>query len=394
MITGRDIIYISSIEWDFLWQAHQEIARRLAAAGNRVLYIENTGVRAPGLRDTKRVAARLGRWLRSLKAGGAREVAPNIFVYSPLVMPPFGSTWRRLLNRHVFLRQLRRITRALRMRDVLLWTYLPTDTAVDIIRAYRTDRSSVVYYNAADFSSLTPNPDKLLKSERELVRMSNVVFATCSQQAARFAADNPNVHVFAPGVDMSAFPDDSETRDLPDQLNLSALPRPIVGYLGGLHRFVDYDLMASMAEARPSWSWVFLGAHQVPLEKLQGLPNVYLLGQQPHETLAGHLRFFDVCVVPYINTSETSTLVPTKINEYLAAGKAIVSTSLPTVCEFNEEHRVLTATSAIATEFLQAIENELPTAHDPQLRKKRRQVAALADWQARLEDMCSFIESK
>jgi len=38
MITGRDILYISSIEWDFLWQAHQEIARRLAAAGNRVLY--------------------------------------------------------------------------------------------------------------------------------------------------------------------------------------------------------------------------------------------------------------------------------------------------------------------------------------------------------------------
>ena len=35
MITGRDILYISSIEWDFLWQAHQEIARRLAAAGNR-----------------------------------------------------------------------------------------------------------------------------------------------------------------------------------------------------------------------------------------------------------------------------------------------------------------------------------------------------------------------
>lgn len=47
MITGRDIIYISSIEWNFLWQGHQEIALRLAAAGNRVLYVENTGVRAP-----------------------------------------------------------------------------------------------------------------------------------------------------------------------------------------------------------------------------------------------------------------------------------------------------------------------------------------------------------
>ncbi|MGH9930089.1 MAG: glycosyltransferase [Pyrinomonadaceae bacterium] len=393
MITGRDIIYISSIEWDFLWQAHQEIARRLAAAGNRVLYIENTGVRTPGLRDTKRVAARLGRWMRSLKSGGTRQVGPNICVYSPLVLPPFGSTWRRLINRHVFLRQLRRITRAMQMRDVLLWTYLPTDTAVDIIRAHRTKRSCVVYYNAANFSYLTPNSEQLQRSEQELVRMSDVVLATCSEQAARFTVDNHNVRIFPPGVDMSAFAVESAaTSALPDRLNLSSLPRPIIGYVGGLHRFVDYDLLASMAQARPSWSWVFLGAHQVPLEKLQGLPNVYLLGQQPHAELVGHLRFFDVCIVPYVNTSETTTLVPTKINEYLAAGKAIVATSLPTVCEFNEQHRVLTTTTAVAQEFLRAIESEILTAHDPQLREKRRIVAALADWQTRLEEISGFIE--
>jgi hypothetical protein len=47
MLSGRDIILISSIEWDFNWQGHQEIARRLAQAGNRVLYIENMGVRVP-----------------------------------------------------------------------------------------------------------------------------------------------------------------------------------------------------------------------------------------------------------------------------------------------------------------------------------------------------------
>jgi glycosyltransferase involved in cell wall biosynthesis len=280
------------------------------------------------------------------------------------------------------------------MRDVLLWSYLPTDTAVDIIRAHRTSRSLVVYYNAADFSSLTPNSEKLLKSERELVRMSDVILATCSEQAARFAVDNSNVHVFPPGVDMSAFPDESETMDLPDRLNLSSLPRPIVGYLGGLHRFVDYDLVVSMARARPTWSWVFLGAHQVPLEKLQGLPNVYLPGQQRHEELAGHLRFFDVCIVPYLNTSDTTTLVPTKINEYLAAGKAVVTTNLPTVREFNEEHRVLSATTSAAADFLQAIEREIPTAHDPQLRANRRKVASLADWQTRLEEMSSFIESR
>ena len=45
MTHRHDIICISSIDWDFIWQGHQEIMSRLAADGHRVLFIENTGVR-------------------------------------------------------------------------------------------------------------------------------------------------------------------------------------------------------------------------------------------------------------------------------------------------------------------------------------------------------------
>lgn len=391
MITGRDILYISSIEWDFLWQAHQEIARRLAAAGNRVLYIENTGVRAPGLKDTKRVASRLGRWMRSLRSGGAREVSPNIFVYSPLVLPPFGSSWQRFLNRRVFLQQLRSITRSMGIRDPLLWTYLPTNTAVDIIRSHRTKRSVVLYYSMADFSLLTPKGEQLEKSERELAAMSDVIFATCSELAAKVAGHGPPAHLFPPGVDLSAFPEHPAANQS-DPLRLGDLPRPIIGYVGGLHRLVDYDLVEAMARARPSWSWVFLGAHQVPLERIQQLENVHLFGQQPHHQLAQHLTFFDVCIVPYLNTRDTSSIVPTKINEYLAAGKAIVSTNLPTVCEFNEQHQVLISTEPTQQSFLQAIEASLPAAHEVTLQQKRRTVAKRANWETRLEEMSRIIE--
>ena len=393
MITGRDIIYISSIEWDLLWQAHQEIARRLAAAGNRVLYIENTGVRAPGLKDTKRVASRLGRWLGAQRAGGAREVTKNIFVYSPLVLPPFGRPGQRFLNRQVCLRQLERISRGMGIKDPLIWTYLPTDTALDIIRSHRTDRSVVVYYNCADFSNLTPKAKQLEKSQQEVVRHSDLVFATCSEMAARLSSNTRIAHVFPPGVDMAAFPEeDTETGERFDPLNISMLPQPIIGYVGGLHRLVDYDLVAALAKARPSWSWVFLGTHQVSVEKLDGVPNIHLFGEQPHEQLAGHMRFFDVCIVPYLNTKEMTTIVPTKINEYLAAGKAVVSTDLPTVSDFNAEYHVLSTSIPSATDFLQAIEMQLTVAHDPALKKRRREVAARADWEMQIEEMSTLIE--
>lgn len=406
MISGRDIVYISSIEWSFLWQAHQEIARRLAAAGNRVLYIENTGVRSPGLRDAKRVASRLKRWWESLRSQGVREVVPNIFVCSPLVLPPFGPPWRRRLNSHIFLRVVRNVMRRLQMRNPLFWTYLPTDTALDLIAMNRTPRSLVVYYGVADFSYLTPRTEQLKQSERQLLQLSDVVFANCSELAYRFSQWNNNAHVFAPGVDMSAFPEDFpedsqhgvETQPcFPGQSgarSVSSLPRPIIGYVGGLHRLVDYALIFALAQARPTWSFVFLGAKQVGLDMLKEVPNVYLLGQQPHGELVSFIRCFDVCVVPYINTEEMRSVVPTKINEYLASGKPVVSTNLPAVCEFNEEHQVLFIASPDPNTFLRSIESALEAPRDTGTIRRRRAVAALADWQMRLERMSRLIEAQ
>ena len=142
MLTGHDIIYISSIEWEFLWQQNQEIAVRLARAGNRVLYVENTGVRAPGLGDAGRVFTRLKSWIGALSSRGVREVAPNVYVCSPLVLPPFGSSVRRLINSRLLLPLVRRAAQNLQFADPLVWTYLPTDTAGDLVRLFKRPNSA------------------------------------------------------------------------------------------------------------------------------------------------------------------------------------------------------------------------------------------------------------
>jgi hypothetical protein len=59
MLKNENIICISSIDWDFIWQGHQEIMSALAKNGNRVLFIENTGVRAPRLKDSSRIRNRV-----------------------------------------------------------------------------------------------------------------------------------------------------------------------------------------------------------------------------------------------------------------------------------------------------------------------------------------------
>ncbi len=395
MITGHDIVCISSIEWSFLWQCHQEIALRLASAGNRVLYVENTGVRTPGIRDVSRVASRLRRWAKARPAKGIREVAPNLLICSPVVLPPFGCRWQRSLNRRYFLRSVVATARELQMRDPLIWSYLPTDTALDLIHLLRTEQSKIVYYGLADFSHLTNAVKRLEESERELLELCDVVFANCNELAYRFSRWNKNAHVFAPGVNLDSFPltGGTETNET-DPLAALSPGHPRIGYIGGLHRFVDYELIGAMAEAKPDWSWILVGAAQVDLKRIRDLPNVYLAGQQPHERLAGYLRSFDVCIVPYLNTPEMSTVVPTKINEYLAVGRPVVSTDLPAVCEFNEEHSILTTSRPSASDFLSAIEFLIERPGTAAEVERRRQIAALADWKLRLERMSSLVQEQ
>jgi glycosyltransferase involved in cell wall biosynthesis len=407
MIKGRDIIFISSIDWDDQWQAPQEIALRLSQAGNRVLYIENTGIRAPGLRDARRVKRRLKHWAGALGGGrSVRAVFNGLWVHAPLLLPPFGSALHGYLNRRLFLPPIRAVARRLGMRDPVIWTFLPTDTTLGLLNLLSTPRGRVVYYCAADFTELTTSAERLSRSEAELVKRSDVVFTICEELAVHRRRWNTNVHVFPYGVNLKAFPlptsDPAQTRrQEQDGFSWARPPQAnghnghnghkVIGYVGGLHRHVGVDMLVEMARARPAWSWVFVGSPEVPLKELAELPNVYLLGQRPHKDLAGYIRTFDVCIVPYRRSAYTETVVPSKINEYLAMGKPVVSTNLPPVCEFNDEHQVLITAEDRPESFLRAIDHALGHAEDEALIARRHAVARQGDWEARLEAMSELI---
>lgn len=398
MISGQDIICVSTIDWDFLWQGHQEITCRFAAAGNRVLYVENIGIRSPRLHDAQRVMKRLRNWTRALRSGGVRQVAKNVYVCSPIVLPPFGSPRQREINRRFFLPLIRRAAYRLGMRDPLLWMYSPTDAALDLMRALRTAQSVVVYYCVDNFSQAATNPEMLKESELTILKESDVVFATCAELAAHCSKGNNNVGVFPFGVDLNAFPFEappasaSENGHPPGSL-LRGLSRPLIGYVGGIHKHIDFRLLADIAEQRPEWSLVLVGPVQTELSDMHGLANVHFLGPQPHDSLASYIREFNVCIVPYVNSSYTATVVPTKINEYLAMGKPVVSTNLPAVNDFNRKYQILAVSTPRSNDFLQAIEQVLAAGDDELICARRRQIAELADWRQRLEDMSQLIDA-
>lgn len=403
MIEGRDIIFISSIDWDDQWQAPQELALRLSKAGNRTLYIENTGIRAPVLRDLKRVGRRLRHWAGELSERGVRTINPGLYVHSPLVLPPVDFFLGRYLNRHLFLPTIRRTALRLGMRDPIIWTFLPTETTVSLLDLLSSPRGRVVYYCAGDFMQLTTHVRQMERSEAELVKRSDVVFTICEELAEHCRRWNDNVYVFPYGVNLSAFPlescDPAQGRQPePERFSWATQSNgggrnghKVIGYVGGLHRHVSVEMLVEMARERPDWSWVFVGAPEGPLKDLAELPNTYLVGQHPHHDLARYIRTFDVCIVPYRRSAYTQTVVPSKINEYLAMGKPVVATDLPSVCDFNEKHKVLITAEGRPESFLRAIEQALSQSGDEALVERRRAVARQAEWASRLEAMGELI---
>lgn len=405
MLSGHDIILISSIEWDFNWQGHQELATRLARDGNRVLYVENMGVRSPGLCDARRVVQRLSHWAGSLLDGGVRQVLPNLYVCSPLILPPFGSGVRGRMNRRLLLPLIRRAVRNLGFDPQIIWTFLPTDTAAALVRMLGKPRGVVVYYCIADFAELTPRPQDILKSERALIEMSDVIFAQGARLAEHCSRGGKKVVVCPFGVNFDLFTrsaedgpsisdEDRRVKNISAAELMSALPRPIIGYVGGIHKVFDVQMMMSMARARPDWSWVLVGPQQTPTREMRRMPNIYLTGPKPHRELPDYIRRFDVGIVPYILNGYSETVVPTKINEYLAMGKPVVSTNLPEVAIFNSQHGVIITCPNRPNEFIASIERALLSANGGADEALRRAVAAANDWGRRFEKMSMVVKQE
>lgn len=143
-----------------------------AKNGNRVLFIENTGIRVPNLRDIYRLRKRVSNWFKSIK--GFRLEREDLYVYSPIILPFPYSKIARWINKYMLIVPIRRWMKAMEFHEPIVWTFLPTGTALDIINS--VDRKFLVYYCIADFNELVDSPKKAERSENELISKSDLIF--------------------------------------------------------------------------------------------------------------------------------------------------------------------------------------------------------------------------
>jgi hypothetical protein len=372
MPSDLDVVFFGAVDWTHTWQRPQQIASRLAASG-RVLYVDPMGLRGVRLSDAPRLVRRLQR----LKATDATAALPDgvtvlsghaATLASGLRAP---SRWTaRLMTASV-----RRALTAAGIDRPVIWAGTPSPALVAAL-----DRlpSRLVVYDCVDaVAAFRPGQADVEEAERLLAGRADVVFATTPVLEARMRRWNARTVLVPNAADYDHFARAVPTEEIPAELR--ALPRPVIGYVGEVADWLDTSLLCALAARHPGWSIVLVGPATMEARAALDVPNVHVLGRRPYSELPRYLAGFDCALIPFRATPLTAAVSPIKLYEYLAAGKPVVSTPLPSVMPFAREILI-----AAGPRFLEAVEEAVAGASSTIAADARRRCARAHTWDHRV----------
>jgi glycosyltransferase involved in cell wall biosynthesis len=391
MTTPPIVVCFASVDWAFNRQIPQEVAAGFAAAGHRVLYIENTGVRTIGWHDASRLAHRLLNWWRARR--GSRTTADGVELLSPLLLPfPYAPSAIRL-NAAWLERRVRAWLEAQPTGAPIIYvTFLPTPLSAALGAALRP--AVQVYYCCDDFVQSSPGARAIGPHEAALEARADLVLTTSAvlQRAAR--ARSSRAVLLPCGVRCRPFEAAADAVRL-DPASVPAPLRglrwPIAGLIGSVRDAIDLELVASAARLAPDVTFVLAGPVMADIGALRACRNVIFGGAMTHETIVRWVAAFDVGLAPYVRTPFTEALMPAKLKEYLAAGLPVVATGLPELRRFDARHPAMLRFAATPATFVAAI-REAARDVSPEAVRARRAVARQYDWTRQIASLRALVD--
>jgi len=384
-----DILCFSTTDWDEIWGSRQQVMRRLAAAGQRVLFVE----RQVGPEALLRYPALRRRKLQAWGRPALRLVETNVWALNPPLLPPgrYYSPALNALGQRLLADWVRPMVAELGFERPLLWLYPPQSSPL----LGRFGERLSVYHCIERFAGEQRGRRRsaMLQMEERLLRQADLVFVHSEGLRRLYAPlTRRPIHLAPSAADVDHFQSDASLHPA-----LAALPRPRLVVMGTLDTRLDLELLDCLARRRPDWHIALVGmvrSGRANLEALGRLPNVHLIGRRPYDELPALLNAADACLVPYLLNELTRYINPLKVYEYLAAGKPIVSTALPEVLPLAPWVRVAPEAGPGAEERAEAFAREVALAlaeDSPELQAKRRLAAREHSWDARVEAMWAAV---
>jgi len=331
-----------------------------------------------------------GRWLRALKFKIERSSeSQKLFIYTPIFFIPFSFRIQAIhnLNRYISLLIIKTKLKRLNFENIVLWLYHPFDYC--ILKWFK-DRMVSCFDWAEDWAEFfVEYPLKKRKYisylEEKIIKEVDLVFVVSQVLLKRAQKLNKNSHQILDGTVPEIF--DNYDGRIPDEMK--KIPHPILGYTGTVNKRVDMDLITELSLQLPQSSIVLVGNILYPLEKLKRVThkNIFFLGGKKYNELPNYMMNFDICILPYIPFYLQSP--PTKIYDYLATGKPVVSSNIPEMDRFKD----CIKTARTNSEFIEFVKESLGE-DNPELQELRREKARKNSWLSRTQEIIDIIHYK
>jgi glycosyltransferase involved in cell wall biosynthesis len=365
------LIFFSDIPWAALHQRPQHLAASLAAS-TPVLWVEPATM---GHRPSFSPVV-LGRNLHGVSLPFFPYNARNRVIRRITGILSRISLLRTLLARV----QRRLIMRALRTLG------LDREQPVCVVQNIQAlclvthlDPSTILYDCIDNPFGFVEFPSHVHRDWRTLLERADVLVATSPnlRDLIRSRVTKP-VQIVSNGVDYDRFA--AASHDRPTDLPSSGVP--VIGYVGSVYSWVDFDLLHFLCVHAPDLHLVVIGQDhpesREALRRLSTLPNFSFLGVRPYAVVPSYLHTFDVGIIPFRRSPLTAGVNPVKLYEYSAAGLPIVTT------DFSDDlavFRPILDVCRTPEDFVASIRSGIPLRHDPHHIATVQSFARAHDWQ-------------
>jgi len=395
-----DVVFFTFFRADNPYSSISLSMAKELAKNNRVIYVNHpyslkdviTGLRE-GDRDMHR---RLWGFLTGRTQYEQVESIPHNFVsvVPPLCLPinwlPRGAIFSffRNIQNAIILRSIRRALRDHKVRnflyincfDMIYAGVLPKDMGARLS----------IYHCIDDISDDWYLGKHGIELERDAIRQADLTFVTSSNLYTLMRPYSDRLVRFYNAADVENFRQ-VRTQIYPRPKELAGRSGQVIGFVGNLDtKRIDYDLMKKVALAYPDKTLLIIGPLNSPAPKeigLDRLPNVVMAGSRRLHELPPLMQHMDCVLIPFLLNRMTRSIYPLKINEYLAAGKPVVSTN------FSDDIRTFADCIYLGKdheEFVGLISTALAE-NDPALVHRRTEVADSNTWEARIQQMWEVV---
>ncbi len=215
-----------------------------------------------------------------------------------------------------------------------------------------------------------------------------------------FGVSDSIIHIVPSGVDVKMYDSGVTSEEARHKLSLPQ-DKEIVVYTGHFYQWKGVDTLVEVAKKMQDKLFVFVGGVDPELSRLRlecsGLANVIIVPHGSRSIVPLYLKAADVLVVPNSQNSKISSeyTSPLKLLEYMASGKPIVASDLPSIREILNESNSVLAMPDNSKSLAGAISKVLS---DPELASRisiqAKHDVVKYDWSNRAKKIIKFIEAE